>query len=205
MVSKSIKTFQKTLKAARPGGHTGWALQAPVELPYISKVYARGRDTAPSLLKKLRSHGDSEDVQATRPELPLHVWVQGSGILAKGSENQKLGEILAKPHATRTQEGWRRRLLTAAGRARGRGQRVLPLPWLGARHSEPQVNSPELRAGPWTWEGLPSPWASGIPCETGTLLNRHEGNLSFRGEGRDAPSINARGFLLRSRSRSSPT
>lgn len=95
---KSIKTFKKTLKTARHGGHTGQALQAPVKLPYTLEVYPGAQAIAPSLLKMLRIHGDGEDIQTTQPELPLQVWDQRAEILARSSESQKLGEMLAKPH-----------------------------------------------------------------------------------------------------------
>lgn len=65
MVSKSIKTFQKTLKTARLGRCTRQDLQAPTELPCTTKVCPKLQDTTPSPLKTLRFYRDSEDVQAT--------------------------------------------------------------------------------------------------------------------------------------------
>lgn len=47
MVSKSIKTFQKTLKTARLGGHRGWALRAPGERPNIPEAYPGGQGHSP--------------------------------------------------------------------------------------------------------------------------------------------------------------
>ena len=57
------------------------------------------RDMAPSPLKMLRIHGDSKDVHATRLELPIQVWEQGSQILTRRPESQKLSEMLAEAHA----------------------------------------------------------------------------------------------------------
>lgn len=54
---------------------------------------------APSPLKMLRIYGDSKDVHATRLELPVQVWEQGSQILTRRPESQKLSEMLAEAHA----------------------------------------------------------------------------------------------------------
>lgn len=86
MVSKSIKTFQKTLKTARRGRRTLQDLHVPVELPYAPEVCPGGRDTAPFPLKTLRICRDSEDGQAML-ELPLQVRDQQSEILAKNSKS----------------------------------------------------------------------------------------------------------------------
>lgn len=48
MVSKIIKTFQKTLKTARLGRRARQDLRGPVELAYTPEVSSGGQDMAPS-------------------------------------------------------------------------------------------------------------------------------------------------------------
>lgn len=69
--------------------------------PTFQRLILEARDTAPSLLKMLRIHGDSKDVHVTGLELLLQVWEQGSRILTRRPESQKLSEMLAKAHAWR--------------------------------------------------------------------------------------------------------
>lgn len=89
MVSKSIKTFLKTLKTARPGRRTLQDLRIPVELPYAPEVCPGGQDTAPFPLKTFRIGRDSEDVARPWLKLPLQVRDQQSEILARYSQELK--------------------------------------------------------------------------------------------------------------------
>ena len=67
--------------------------------PTFQRFILEVRDMAPSPLKMLRIYGDSTDVHATRLELPVQVWEQGSQILTRRPESQKLSEMLAEAHA----------------------------------------------------------------------------------------------------------
>lgn len=70
MVSKSIKTFQKTLKTARLGRCIRQDSQVSAELPYAPEGLSWRPDHCPSPLKTLRIGRDSENVQVMAETAP---------------------------------------------------------------------------------------------------------------------------------------
>ena len=158
MVSKSIKTFQKTLKTARLGGHRGWTLQALGERPYISEVYPGGQGHGPF---------PSEDAQ--------NLWrQQGCPCHTAGTARPGLGTGVSDSN----QKTWEPEAQWDAGRGAchgGKGKRRRKLLGLqgvgGALHFlhgclSPRgpcwlrgqaLNSPELKSGTLDLRGTPLP------------------------------------------------